>query len=405
MKTDGLTNNEWKNVLILGLCEALTMSMNSILLTVAPLIGFALADEKSQATAPIAVFQIAGMIATFPASFSMKWLGRRWGFILGTVIGLMGAGIGIYGISHQSIAIFFISTFLLGFSGGFSGFYQFAAADAVRESHRSRAIAWVLAGGILAALMGPLLVIWTQNLFGSQSFVGAFFSFIVLQFITLLLLLFLNIQRSKAPKQQQGSQLAHANQRFKKVLQQPNFIVSLLGGICSYGIMVLMMTASPLAMTAHQHSIDNIAFSMQAHLIGMFVPSLFTGQLIHRFSPIRIMFLGAVINLISIAINTVEVSLVTMCFSLFFLGLGWNFMFISATTLLTEVGHSEDQAMIQAVYEFCTLFFVAIFVYASGWVMDKFGWASLNLISIPLVFTLLIALMFYQQQRRYLKKV
>lgn len=390
-------NIERKNVLILGLCEALVMSMNSILLTIDPLIGYTLVDDKSQATAPIALFQIAGMLATFPASFSMKRFGRRWGFILGVSIGIVGTGVGIYGIFNKSIVFFCLSTFLIGFYGGFSGFYRFAAADAVRESHRSRAISWVIAGGILAAFIGPLLLIWTQNMISSQLFVGPFIGIMILQISTLFLLFFLDIPKVKEVNKKSESKPAI------EVIKQPKFVISLLGGICSYGAMALVMTAAPLAMTMHQHSIDNTAFSMQAHLLGMFVPSLFTGHLIERFNPVRIMVLGVGINLISVTISTAEFSLLNMCFSLFFLGLGWNFMFISATTLLTEIGNSEDQAMIQAIYEFVVLVFVAIVAYASGWIIDQLGWTALNLISVPILFILLITIGFTQQQRCYLK--
>jgi len=397
MQDHEYTQIERKNVLILGLCEALTMSMNSILLTIDPLIGYTLVDEKSQSTAPIALFQVAGMLSTFPASFSMKWFGRRWGFILGVLIGIVGAGIGIYGIYTKSITFFCISTFLIGFCNGFSGFYGFAAADAVRESHRSRAISLVMAGGILAALIGPLLVVWTQNIMNSQSFIGPFFSIVILQFITLFLLIFLNIPKIKeANKKQAGKPII-------EVIKQPNFIISLLGGMCSFGAMASVMTASPLAMTMHQYSIDSTAFSMQAHLLGMFIPSLFTGKLIARFNPVRIMVCGVAINLISVVISTTEFNLLNIYFSLFFLGLGWNFIFTSATTLLTEVGSSEDQAMIQAIYEFVVLVFVAFFVYASGWIMDKLGWTALNLINIPILFILLITIVLTQQQRHYLK--
>jgi MFS family permease len=399
MKTYKPINNQWKNVIILGICEALAMSINSILLIVDPLIGITLIDEKSQATAPIAVFQVAGMLATFPASFLMKWFGRRWGFVLGTLIGIIGIAIGIYGLLNRSIILFFISTFLMGFYGGFSGFYQFAAADAVRESDRGKAISWVLAGGILAGLMGPLLVVWTQNIFKGQLFIGSFLSIFVLQFITLFSLLFLDINSAKEAGKKEKSDHFSVQRSFLEVIKQSNLIIPLFGGICSYGTMVLVMTAAPLAMSAHPDSIDHTALSMQFHLIGMFIPSLFTGQLISKFGTTKIMILGAVINLISVSINMNEVSLENMCLSLLFLGIGWNFMFISATTLLTASTNSENQAMIQAVYEFCILFFVSIFVYASGWIMDQFGWATLNLISIPIVLIFLIKLIFPKQER------
>ena len=397
MEKQTYTKIERKNVLILGLCEALAMSMNSILLTIDPLIGYTLVDEKSQATAPLALFQIAGMLATFPASFLMQRFGRRWGFILGVLIGILGTGIGIYGISQKSILLFCIATFLIGFYSGFSGFYRFAAADSVRESYRSRAISWVMAGGVLAALIGPLLVVWAEKMVSSQLFIGPLFSIMLLQIITLFLLFFLQIPKLKEVHKKQASK------PIAEVIRQSNFIISLLGSMCSCGAMVLVMTAAPLAMAMHQHDIDNTAFSMQAHLLGMFAPSLFTGRLIARFNPVRVMVFGAGINLISVAINTGEFSLFNMCFSLFFLGLGWNFMYISATTLLTEIGSSEGQAIIQGVYEFLVLVFVTTFTYASGWLMDKLGWTALNLVSIPILSILLITVVLTQQQRRYLK--
>lgn len=397
MKANAQIRKETKNVTLLGLCEALLMSMNSILLTIDPLIGYALVDDKSQATVPIVLFQIAGMIATFPASFLMKWFGRRQGFILGVLIGLLGTGIGVRAILDKSFSLFCLSTFFIGVYNGFAGFYRFAAADAVRESHRSRAISLVMAGGVLAALIGPLLVIWTQKAIDSQLFVGPFISIFVLQILTLALLCFVDI-----PKQQQENKRQEERSTIE-VIKQPIFIVSLLGGMCSYGAMALVMTGAPLAMAAHQHGIDDTAFSMQVHLLGMFVPSFFTGQLIAKYKATNIMFWGVAIMLVSIAINTTEISLMNMGTSLFILGLGWNFMYISATTLLTESCSYEEQAMVQALYEFIVLVFVATFVYLSGWMMDKFGWMVLNLTNVPILLILVIIIVSIQQQKRILK--
>ena len=386
---------EKKNIFILGMCEALVMTMNSILLTINPLIGYILANEKSQATIPIAIFQLAGMFSIFPASFLMKWLGRRNGFIIGVLIGILGAAIGVYGIYLKSFEIFAAATFLIGIYNGFAGFYIFAAADAVRKQFRSKAISLVMAGGILAALIGPLLVIWIQSLVNSQLYIGPFISIFVFQILTLFLLLFLRIPN---PKEE-------VNLKKKisliRIFKESKFILSILSGVGSNGAMVFIMTATPLAMSGHHHNINDTALSMQIHLLGMFAPSFFTGHLIAKFNPMRIMICGAAIILASIAINTTEFSLFNISLSMLLLGLGWNFMNISSTTLLTEACTSENQAITQALYEFIILSSMAFFVYLSGWIISEFGWTYLNISSISIFIVLFLGVALTTQRKKY----
>jgi MFS family permease len=387
---------EKKNIVILGMCEALVMSMNSILLTINPLIGYMLSDEKSQSTVPIALFQLAGMLSIFPASFLMKWLGRRSGFIIGILIGILGTGLGIYGIYVKSFEIFAAATFLIGIYNGFAGFYIFAAADSVRKPNQSKAISLVMAGGVLAALIGPLLVIWMQGLVESQIYIGPFIAIFIFQIITLCLLLFLRIPNIKEEIN------SKRETSLIKILKQSNFILSILSGICSNSVMAFIMTATPLAMTAHHHGINDTALSMQLHLLGMFVPSFFTGYLIAKFKSTKIMICGAAILLASIIINTAEFSLFNISFSMFLLGLGWNFTNTSSMTLLTESCNSENQATIQALYEFIILSSMAFFVYLSGWTLNKFGWILLNISSISIFIILLLGIVIIFQRRRYI---
>lgn len=385
---------EKKNIFILGTCEALVMTMNSILLTINPLIGFVLANEKSQATIPIAIFQLAGMFSIFPASFLMKWVGRRNGFIVGVLFGILGAAIGVYGIHLKSFEIFAAATFLIGIHNGFAGFYIFAAADAVRKPFRSKAISFVMAGGILAALIGPLLVIWVQNLVNSKLYIGSFISIFIIQILTLILLCFLSIPNPiKEEKFKKNTSLV-------SIIKESKFVLSILSGVGSNGAMVFIMTATPLAMAGHHHNINDTALSMQIHLLGMFAPSFFTGHLIAKFNPMKIMICGAVIILTSIAINMAQFSLFNISFSMLLLGLGWNFMNISSTTLLTEACTAENQAITQAIYEFIILSSMAFFVYLSGWTISKFGWIHLNILSILIFIVLFLGIAITTQRKR-----
>jgi MFS family permease len=387
---------EKKNIAILGMCEALVMSINSILLTINPLIGYMLSAEKSQATLPIALFQLAGMFSIFPASFLMKRLGRRSGFMIGVLIGIIGSGVGIYGIYLKSFDIFTAATFLMGISNGFAGFYIFAAADAVRKPNRSKAISFVMAGGVLAALIGPLLVIWMQGLVESQVYIGPFISIFIFQILSLVLLCFLSIPKlNEEVTSTQG-------RPFIKIIKQSSFILSILSGVCSNGVMVFVMTATPLAMSTHHHNIDDTALSMQLHLLGMFVPSFFTGYLIARFNSLRVMICGAAVIVASIVINTAEFSLFNISLAMFLLGLGWNFINISSTTLLTEACTPEDQTMIQALYEFIILSSMAFFVYLSGWTINKYGWLFLNFSSISVLIVLFVGITIILQRKRYI---
>lgn len=251
-----------------------------------------------------------------------------------------------------------------------------------------------MAGGILAALIGPLLVIWVQNLVNSKLYIGSFISIFIIQIITLILLLFLSIPNPiKEEKFKKNTSLV-------SIIKESKFVLSILSGVGSNGAMVFIMTATPLAMAGHHHNINDTALSMQIHLLGMFAPSFFTGHLIAKFNPMKIMICGAVIILTSIAINMAQFSLFNISFSMLLLGLGWNFMNISSTTLLTEDCTAENQAITQAIYEFIILSSMAFFVYLSGWTISKFGWIHLNILSILIFIVLFLGIAITTQRKR-----
>ncbi len=380
-------------VALLALCQATAMTTNTVLVTVAALIGYALATDKALATVPLAMRQVATMVATIPASLLMQRIGRRGGFLVGTFIGLIGAGIGIYSLTITDFLLFTLSTTLLGVSNSFVGYYRFAAADVADDAFRSQAISWVLAGGIIAAILGPWLATGAKGWFNSELYIGAIVAILGLQVLTGLLLLGLQIPAILTEHN------AHRKRPLAKIIRQPKFLVATLGSTVSYSVMVFVMTATPLAMAVELHSFDQTASVIQWHVLGMFAPSLVTGWLIKRLGVLQIIVTGAVLNLGCMGLNLTGTSFWHFAIALFLLGLGWNFMYVGSTTLLTETHTPAEKGQVQALHDFIMFSFVALVTFLAGRVFHRFNWEILNQMSWPLVLVTLLVVLWLQQKR------
>lgn len=380
-------------VSLLALCQATAMTINTILITTGALIGYAIAPDKSLATVPLAVRQVATMATTIPASLLMQRIGRRGGFLIGSVLGIVGASAGIYSLAIAQFWVFTVTMFILGIANGFVGYYRFAAADVADEAFRPQAISWVIAGGILSAIMGPWLATGSQGWFNSEVYIGAMVAVLGLQLLSSVLILGLQIPDmvSEATSEQARS-LFH-------ILRQPSFLVATLGSTVSYGIMVFVMTATPLAMSAESHTFNQTATVIQAHIFGMFAPALFTGWLIRRFGMLTIILTGSVLTLGCMGLNLLGTSFWHFAIALLLLGLGWNFMYVGSTTLLTETYQPAEKGKVQAIHDFIVFGFVAIATFFSGRVFHQFDWAILNQMSWPLVLVTLGVVFGLQQQR------
>ena len=366
-------------VTLLALCQALAMTTNTVLITTAALVGYALAGDKALATAPLALRQVATMATTIPASLLMQRIGRRSGFLLGSLLGILGASLSIYSLLIEHFWLFAIAMTILGLANSFVGYYRFAAADVADEASRSQAISWVIAGGIVAAILGPWLATGSKAWFNSELYIGAFIAVLVLQILSTVLLLFLKI-----PPAVKSS--IHAKLRpLMTIVRQPKFLVATFGSTISYGVMAFIMTATPLAMEAESHSFLQSATVIQWHVFGMFGPALFTGWLIKRFGLINIIATGAVLNLGCMGLNLLGTSFWHFAIALLMLGLGWNFMYVGSTTLLTETYMPPEKAKVQAAHDFMVFGFVAICTFFSGRIFHRFNWEILNQISWPLV--------------------
>lgn len=381
-----------KNVLLLSLCQALLNTANSLLVATSALVGYALSPDKALATLPLALQFLATMLTSIPASLLMKYIGRQFGFMLGGLAGLAGAALAAYAIVAGSFALFLLATVLFGVFNGFGGYYRFAAADVATADYRSTAISYVMAGGVIAAFVGPNLAHWSRAWLPAAEFGGSYLSLIGVYALSLVALLFMRIPRP-------GAHERHAHGRpLAAILRQPVFIVAALAGMLGYGVMALVMTATPLAMHAHAYPFGDTAFVIQWHVFGMFAPSFFTGHLIRRFGVVNVMLTGAVLSAACVAVNLAGGEFAHFWSALFLLGVGWNFLFVGATTLLTETYAPEEKAKTQAANDFLVLATVTLASLSAGALQHRLGWQAVNIAVVPLIGVILGALLWFKRR-------
>jgi MFS family permease len=379
-------------VLALSFCKALLSTGNVLLVAVTALIGQTLSPDPIWATLPVAFQFIGLMCATIPASLVMDRIGRKNGFYLGNALGIAGALLCIQALYSASFNLFCVGTFFLGIGIGFGTLYRFAAVEMCEKPYRAKAISIIMAGGVLAAIAGPNLAIFSQDLVQDTPYVGAFWGLLVLYIAAMLVLAIV-----KFPPQ-----VVHApgvtTRPVIEIILQPIFLVSVVAGMVSYVVMNLLMTATPLAMHHHGFQFEQSAFVIELHALGMFLPGFFTGDLIKRFGTIRILLIGAMIMLACIGINLSGESELHFSVSLFMLGLGWNFMFVSATHLVTDAYSEAEKPKAQAANEFLIFSMVTVSALASGWLEATVGWHVMNLICIPVVlFAISVVLYFHRK--------
>jgi MFS family permease len=360
------------------------MTGNIIWFITAALIGQSLASNEALATMPLALMQIATMTGTIPASLLMQRVGRRPGFMLGVIIGILATGLAIQAIVTRQFVLFCIAAIVFGWFNSFVGFYRFAAAEATSEARRSQAISLVIAGGVIAAIAGPQLATWSKDWLQSGVFAGSLATIVILQICSLGLLTGINLPRpAQIEQQDKGRSLT-------VVMRQPIFLVAVLGSMLGYGVMALVMTATPLAIVAAAHPFHEAAHVMQWHVLGMFAPSFFTGGLIARFGVLNIIRTGAGLCLACIVLNLTNDNLLSFSIALLFLGIGWNFLFIGSTTLLTQAYQPTEKAKTQAAHDFLMFGFVALATLLSGAVFEQLGWHAVNLAGIPMMLLVLV---------------
>lgn len=378
-----------RNALVLAMAQALGGANASIVIALGGLTGsYLLGDDKSLATLPITAMVLGIASGALPAGHIMRWVGRRAGFMGGAGVGCFGAALAVQALLVESFLLFCIASYFSGMYGAFVHQFRFAAADTASAGFKPKAISWVMAGGILAGIIGPQTVIHTKDLLAPIMFAGAYVGQAILTLLTMAALMFLRIP--KLPAEQRRS----SGRPIGEIMRQPAFIVAATSGISAYALMNFVMTAAPLAMVACGFSAADAALGIQWHVLAMFGPSFFTGSLIARFGKHKVVATGfgllgccAIVALQGIEIGHFWGALVL-------LGLGWNFAFIGATAMVTDTYRPEERNKVQAANDFLVFGFVAAASLASGGTLNAFGWDALNYAVLPIV-VICIGLLFF----------
>lgn len=368
--------NMHRQVLILAIAQAIFQTASTLVMTVGGLAGARLAASAALATLPIGSMFLGTALITFPASMWMARAGRRSGFVIGALLGVVGGLVAAFGIWTDSLLLLSFGTFLVGAYQAFAQFYRFAASEVATTAFRPRAIALVLAGGIVAAFAGPWLAQFGGPLL-DPAYVG---SFLLLALVSLLgagTLMMLHVPPPEAEAETSGGRPLRA------IVMQPTYLAALFGAATGYGIMILVMTATPIAMVAHQHSLSATATVIQLHVLGMFVPSFFSGSLVTRFGARPVMLAGIIILAAEVLVVTSGTGFWPFAIALTLVGVGWNFLYVGGTTLLTTTYTPAERGRAQAANDM-TIFGASLFCsFGAGALLDLLGWQRLNLILLP----------------------
>lgn len=383
-----------RNVLLLAVSQALYMIGTSTMIAEASIVGYTLAPDKGLATLPVALQQVAVVVTQIPANLLMRHVGRRWGYTVGAGFGIVGTAVAAVGVLWASFFLFCLGSALNGVYNGFGQSYRFAAVDGSGEGWRTKAISYTLAGGVIAAVLGPELAKYTKDLLAPVTFAGSFAALSLVAVLALVVLQFIEIPRPTAAERRD------TGRPLFEILRQPAAMVAILSGMVGYGTMTLLMTVTPLAMIACSHPFSAAAFVIQWHVLGMFAPSFVTGTLIGRFGVLNVIICGLVVLAGCLAVNISGTAVAHFWLGLFLLGIGWNFSYVGATTLLTSVYQPAEKAKVQGANDFLVFAAMATGALSSGAFFNSFGWNALNLIATPFLVAALAALGWLALKRR-----
>ena len=385
-----------KNVALLAAAQALLLTNAITLVSINGLLGLQLAPDKRLATLAITTYVIGATLATLPAAFFMKHYGRRAGFMLGAGLGMLGALIAGFAVSIGSFWLLCLGTVFAGTYNAFGQQYRFAAADAAPPDWKSLAISLTLTGGIIGGVVGPAVGKVTRTLL-EPTYLASYGALIGFAALAMLIASRLDIPPLSVAEQKAVGRPLHV------IARQPALIVAVLAAACGYGVMNLLMTATPLAMDICGLPFADTAFILQWHVIGMFAPSFFTGGLIKRFGVLNVLIAGAALMFLCIGIALSGVTLMHFWWALVLLGIGWNFLFIGGTTLLTETYRPEEKAKIQGSNDFIVLGVQGVTSLSSGVLITGEGWAQLNAYALPIVAMTALATSLLWLHRRTLR--
>ena len=378
---------------VLAACQALLFTNNSTLIAINGLAGLSLAPNAALATLPVTCWVLGGAIATMPASLHMKRVGRQRGLTSGTLWGIGGALICALAIWLQSFWLLCFGTLVWGTYNAYGQYYRFAAADIASPDFRATAISLVLAGGLVGGILGPTTSRFTIDLLAPK-FMGAYLALILFAVATMVLLRFIRIPTPSAGEQ------ARAGRPLREIAAQPKFMLAVFSAAIGYGVMNFLMTSTPIAMQVCGHPYGDAAFVISSHVVAMFAPSFITGRLIRAFGVLKVMLAGALLNLVCIGVALAGIAVANFWWSMVLLGVGWNFLYIGATTLLTETYRPEERAKAQGANDQAIFIMMAISSFTSGMTVTTAGWERVNLMALPLIGAVALALFWFAFRQR-----
>jgi MFS family permease len=364
-----------KNLWLLAICQGFFLTNNVVFIAINGLVGMALAPLGWMATVPVMAYVIGGALSTGLVARSQVRLGRRRSFQLGLLVGLISALLCAYAASSRNFWLLCASTLVAGVYNANAQLYRFAAAELAEPSAREKAVSLVMAGGLIGAVLGPNLAARTRNLF-DVPFVGAYLCLAVIALVTMGLMQLMHFPPAQSRAATQGGR------PLREIVGQPLFIIAGGSAALAYGVMNLLMAATPIAMQQCQLPFSDAALVLEWHVIGMFAPGFFTGSLIKRWGALPIMGIGVALMLLCIGIALSGIELQQFLAALFLLGVGWNFLFTGSTTLSLSSYRPEEKDRAQGALNFLVFATLAISSFSSGLLVTTRGWTLLNLGSL-----------------------
>jgi MFS family permease len=382
-----------RKLLLLALCQGFFLTNNVTFAAINGLVGLRLAPEAWMATLPITAYVTGGaLFAGLVARHQRAW-GRRRAFQVGLGVAIATTALCAWAALNAHFGWLIVGAMLAGYYNANAGLYRFAATELVAPAFKEKAISWVLAGGIIGAVAGPNLARLTRNVLPGE-FAGAYAALALVALASLATISFIRFPPLPLPT------AAAPGRPLREIVAQPVFIVAVVACALGYGVMNLLMAATPIAMAMCSHPFENTALVLEWHVLGMFVPSFFTGALIKRFGALRVMAIGVVLNALCIAVALSGVELERFLVALFALGVGWNFLFIGGTSLVTAAYRPEEKTKVQAAMDTTVFSTMTITSFSSGALVTTQGWTWLNLGSIVPVAICAAALLWFAATRR-----
>jgi MFS family permease len=391
-----------RNLFLLICCQAIGQSANTMMFTATALSVITFFADRDLATLPVTMQHLGVMLWVFPAAMLMQRQGRRFGFRVGSVFGMVGASTCGTGLYLANFPLMCLGGLILGYAVASLQMYRFAAVELVPGSYRARAISWVTAGGVMAGIIGPAVSEWSYDKM-MPMYVGTYASMVVVHLVVFTILSFIKFPSMSEPVHVAGSAAALAvipPRPLWEIATQPRYAASVIAAMVAFGTMSFLMSASPLAIVACGLPHTEAHWVIFLHVMGMFVPSFFTGNLINRFGVLNVMFAGAAVLLAGITIALMGVGEWNFRLALSFNGIGWNFLYIGATTLVTTCYRPNERGKAQALNDFLVFGTTATASFLAGFLQERLGWFPLNRASIVLILVALLAVVWLRVQQR-----